>query len=77
MSSPLDARIRHIAREEASGMFTNVANGAPRHADTDRVAELEKQLSALTARVDELEKTAAPAPAARPATRRTASEPGE
>jgi len=65
MSSPLDARIRHIAREELAAAGTPAA-GAP-----DRVAELEKQLAELTARVDELEKAATPAPTAKRVTRRT------
>lgn len=51
--SALDGRIRAIATEVAAGL----ANGLP-SADggTDRVAELEKQLAELTARVDKLEK---------------------
>jgi phage shock protein A len=69
--SALDARMRIIAREE----LANTA--APEAADSpDRVTELEQQLAALTARVDELEKGAAPAPAKRTA-RKTTQEPTE
>ena len=71
--SALDARIRHLAREEVAA-----AGGTPAADRPDRVAELEKQLADLTARVDELEKTATTsAPAAKRTTRKTTSEPGE
>jgi len=47
--SALDARMRIIAREVSA----ELADGLP---GPDRVTELEKQVSELTARVDELEK---------------------
>jgi uncharacterized protein YceH (UPF0502 family) len=51
--SALDHRIRQLAREElaAAGAAPASDGGA------DRVADLEQQVIALTARVDELEKT--------------------
>lgn len=67
--SALDARIRHLAREELAA-----AGGAPAPDGPDRVAELEKQLAELAARVDELEKTAAPAPTAKRTPRKAATE---
>jgi hypothetical protein len=66
--SLLDDRMRVIARDEM-GKFTSETEPADADSGPGRVAELEKQLAALTARVDELEK-AAPAPAKR-ATRKT------
>ena len=60
MSSPLDARIRHIARDEFTGMFTTPATAT---ADADRVAELEREIAELRDRLTQLE-NAAPAPAA-------------
>ena len=69
--SLLDDRMRVIARDEL-GRFTTDTTDA--ESGTDRVAELEKQLAALTARVDELEK-ATPAPAKR--TARKTQEPTE
>lgn len=62
--SALDGRIRALAREEAQSLFLTpeqieqakasgiIATGE----QPDRVAELEKQLAELTARVDKLEK---------------------
>ncbi len=70
--SALDARIRRLAREELAA-----AGGPPAADGPDRVAELEQQLADLTARVDDLEKAAAPAPAAKRTTRKTAPEPNE
>lgn len=68
--SALDARMRIIAREELA------STAAPKTADgPDRVAKLEQQLTELTARVDELEKSTA-APAKRTA-RKTTPEPTE
>lgn len=66
--SALDARTRIIAAEvfaelTASGQAT--ADAGP-----DRVGGLEKQVAELTARVEDLEKTAAAAPA--PAAKRAA-----
>jgi hypothetical protein len=69
--SALDARIRHLAREELAS-----AGGAPASVGPDRVAELEKEVADLTARVNELEKAAAPAPTAKRTPRKT-TEPGE
>lgn len=68
--SALDARMRAIAAEVAAGL----AAGLPvDERGPDRVAELEKQVTELTARVDDLEKAAAPAPTAkRTASRKTA-----
>ena len=70
MSSPLDARIRHIAREELASAGGATAADSP----VPAVAELEKRLDALIARVDELAKTAGDR--ARRTPRKTA-EPGE
>ena len=66
--SALEARIRRLAREEI-GAGTGTAD------DPDRVAELEKQLTELTNRVQELEKNAS-APTAKRATRK-ATEPSD
>lgn len=72
----LDERIRRIAREEAAGLTESAPGVALETSGPDRLAELETQLTALTERVTELEKTAAaPAPAKR-APRKTA-EPSE
>jgi hypothetical protein len=68
----LNDRIRRIAREEVTGKFTS-----PNTTDTDPVSELRKELGELAARVEELEKAAAAAPAAKRTARKTASEPGE
>jgi hypothetical protein len=62
--SALDARIRHLAREELAAAGAPSATAGP-----DRVAELEQQLADLTARVEELEQ--APT-AAKRAARKTA-----
>jgi hypothetical protein len=74
MSSPLDGRIRAIAREEAAAYGAQPAVG-----DADRVTALEAAVTSLhdtllrlEARLDALEKTAGPADQeARSATRRT------
>lgn len=70
--SALDARMRAIAAEVHAGL----ASGLPADGDsTDRLTELEAQLAALTARVDELEKTTAPTSATKRTTRsKTTSE---
>ena len=59
MSSPLDARIRKLAREEAEGVVGTAPAFAPDAPGPNPVAELEQRLDALTARVDELAKAAA------------------
>lgn len=67
MSSPLDGRIRTLAREEAAtllGVATPSANTG-----TDQVAALTKEVAELRARLETLEKAAEQE--ARPATRRT------
>lgn len=63
MSSPLDARIRNLAREEASAVFLEGvdASGDVNVGNADPVAELKQQLAELTARVEALEKTPAAA----------------
>lgn len=72
--SVLEDRMRLIARDEV-GKF--VTTDPATSTGTDPLAELREQLAALTARVDELEKTAAtPAPAPKRAARKTA-EPAE
>lgn len=54
MSSPLDGRIRSIAREEATMLLGNpTPDRAP--APADRVAELEKALTELRATVKRFE----------------------
>lgn len=68
MSSALDGRIRHIAREEATAAL---AAQQPT-TGSDETAELKTQVAALSARVEELEKAAAPAPTPKRATRRNA-----
>ena len=77
MSSPLDGRIRAIAREEATALL----DGAPADGgtDTDLVAALDLKVTELTvmvkrleARLDAVEKAAGQADQeARSATRRT------
>lgn len=72
--SVLDDRIRKIARDEV-GRFTAETAATGADPGTNRVAELEKQVAELTARVDELEKgTATPAPAAKRTTSRKTAE---
>ena len=73
MSSPLDGRIRAIAREEAT---TLLGVGIPEAlaaagADTDRVTALEQQLAELGERLARLEQ--APTAEAVPKQRRTSS----
>jgi len=63
--SVLDDRIRRIAGEVTAGL----ADGIP--GSSDRVAALEQTVAELSARVDELEKTAT-APAKRTARKTTA-----
>lgn len=77
MSSPLDGRIRALAREEAATLLGSTAAGAD--PGSDRVAALEKAVTSLQdtllrveGRLDAMEKAASqPSPEARPATRRT------
>lgn len=68
MSSPLDARIRKLAREEAEG----VANSAPaavlETSGPDRLAELEKEVTDLRTRLEKLENAPRRAATARKAT---------
>lgn len=68
MSSPLDGRIRSIAREEA---VTVLGASAPSDSGGDRVTELEKQVAALTARVARMEQTPTASADTAPKTRRT------
>ena len=78
MSSPLDGRIRMLAREEAAALLVDAPAGSD-DTGTDRVAALETAVTSLhgtvlrlEARLDALEKTAGPADQeARSATRRT------
>ncbi len=87
MSSPLDGRIRKLAREEAASMFTNPTTATAADMNTDRTAELQQQItdlhehlhhaattiSRLEARVDALEKPVGQTdPQQRPVGRRTA-----
>jgi hypothetical protein len=67
--SVLDERMRRIAREELAG-----GDAAPAD-DTATVTELAQQVAALTTRVEELEKAAGPAPAAKRTARKTAESP--
>ncbi|MBE4735680.1 hypothetical protein [Streptomyces caniscabiei] len=68
--SALDGRIRRLAREEATALL-GVATPVLADDGPDRVAELEKQLAELGARVARLENgTDTPAEAA-PKTRRS------
>jgi len=82
MSSPLDGRIRKLAREEAASMFTTPATAAD--LNIDRVAELQQQITdlhehlhhaattikRLEDRVDVLEKTASVSEQAKTVSRR-------
>lgn len=78
MSSPLESRIRKIAGEEVTALLGVGYEAPPAAAGPDRVAELEEQLTALTARVDELEKVAAPSSATKRTPRgKTTSESAE
>lgn len=86
MSSPLDGRIRKLAREEAASMFTGPVTATASGFNTDRAAELQKQITdlhehlhhaattikRLEDRVDTLEKTAT-APTQRRASRKTST----
>lgn len=63
MSSPLDGRIRNLARQEAAALLDAVT-GASGSTDTDQVAALDLKVTELTvlvrrlnARLDALEKT--------------------
>ncbi|GKQ35208.1 hypothetical protein [Streptomyces sp. A012304] len=84
MSSPLDGRIRRLAREEAAALLdiTPTADGST---DADQVAALDLKVTELTgiverlnARLDALEKTTSQTDQeARPAARRTRKATGE
>ena len=77
MSSPLDGRIRAIAREEVSALLGDAAvplavaaDAGPAQAET--ITELQAQVKRLSDRLDEVEKAAGQADQeARSATRRT------
>lgn len=75
MSSPLDGRIRTLAREEAAALL-GVAT--PNSAAPDRVAELQAEVAELRARLDAVEKKATgqtvPEPAAARRTRKATGE---
>lgn len=47
MSSPLDGRIRKLAREEAASMLATPATTADSDVNTDRAAELQQQITDL------------------------------
>ncbi len=70
--SALDARTRIVAAE----VFAELAAGTQPTADagTDRMADLEKQVATLTARVDELEKATTAASAKRTTRTKTTPE---
>ncbi|MFI7293944.1 hypothetical protein [Streptomyces sp. NPDC050121] len=73
MSSPLDGRIRAMAREEAAALL-GVASATPSGSGPDRVEELAKEVAELRALVENLatkEPTAQASPEERPAARRT------
>ncbi|MEH0543017.1 hypothetical protein QA802_08010 [Streptomyces sp. B21-105] len=82
MSSPLDGRIRAIAREEAGALLGVGSPDAAADGDgTDRTAELEREVAALRAtleefgaRLDAVEKTGQEE---RTPTRRTRKPSGE
>lgn len=58
MSSPLDGRIRKLAREEVADLFGNGPASAAGAQDAGgEVAELRAQIEALASRVEALEKT--------------------
>ncbi|MEV4227234.1 hypothetical protein AB0J81_09020 [Streptomyces bobili] len=74
MSSPLDGRIRAIAREEVSALLGDAAaplavavDAGPAQAET--IAELQAQVKRLSDRLDEVER--ASGDEQRPAARRT------
>lgn len=79
MSSPLDGRIRKMAREEAIAL-AEAAQATANSVDPDRIAALEKEVAELRAivqrldaRLDAIEKaTGQTDQEARPAARRTA-----
>lgn len=73
MSSPLDGRIRALAREEATALL-GVASAAPASSSPDRVEALAKEVAELRTLVETLtakEPTAQGSPEERPAARRT------
>lgn len=71
MSSPLEGRIRTLAREEAAALL-GAGPDSPKTAAADRVAVLEKEVAELRARLDTLEKAPGQALQEAPAgTRRT------
>jgi hypothetical protein len=58
MSSPLDGRIRKLAREEVADLLGNGPAPATGAQDaSSEVADLRAQIEALASRVDALEKT--------------------
>ncbi|MBE4758293.1 hypothetical protein [Streptomyces caniscabiei] len=72
--SALDGRIRHLAREEAAALLDSIKSPSVEMAaagGTDRVAELEKQVADLTARLAKLENGTETASAEAPRTRRS------
>ncbi|WP_460071060.1 hypothetical protein [Streptomyces sp. YKOK-I1] len=78
MSSPLDGRIRSVAREEVAAALGSSPAAPADSADADRVAALEKEVvslwasvKSLTNRLDALAKTPTDvSPETRPAARR-------
>jgi hypothetical protein len=84
MSSPLDGRIRKLAREEVTSMFATPATATAADFNIDRVAELQQQITdlhehlhhaattikRLEDRVDVLEKTPSASEQAKTASRR-------
>ena len=86
MSSPLDGRIRKLAREEAASMFVTPETATASDFNTDRAAELQQQITdlhehlhqaattikRLEDRIDVLEKTASQPDQQRSVGRRTA-----
>lgn len=69
--SALDARMRLIATEVHAELVKGLS---AKDGDTERVAELEKQVADLAVRLDTLEKASAPA---KRAARKTATETSE
>lgn len=70
MTSPLDNRIRHIAREEAAGVLNAAPAAVLESSGPDRLAELEQEVADLRARLEKLENTA-PATATKRTPRKT------
>ena len=55
MSSPLDARIRKLAREEAEALSVAAPAAVLETSGPDRVTALEKEMADLRARLEKLE----------------------